>query len=61
VIDNVGSEKTFELILYSLNINLAHLNNDIEDNRCFANENKTGAYKYSGHEALVRVKELQKK
>lgn len=56
----IGDVKILELILSVYNEDLYDLDKDIERERNYANENKTGAYISAGKDARVRVKYLQK-
>ena len=59
ILETVGEERLYQFIIRDLDHSLNRINDDIEDEQNYADENKTGAYKSAGTEARKRVKYLK--
>lgn len=59
MLEEVGEERIIQFLTGKLDENLEAIEERIEDEQNFANENKTGAYRSAGTEARKTVKYLK--
>lgn len=59
ILSTIGDEQIHQLILDGLEEDIENVDENIEDEQNFANENRTGAYRSAGTEARKMVKYLK--